>query len=91
MGRTGFRFAEHVSRGEAPPEYAESDDPDRLVPMFVRPEWIGIVVAGSPARNQSRAYVNNHAQGAPVTRRVQRPAAWPQLLEAERRRTSRSR
>ncbi len=91
VGRTGFRFADSVARGEAASEYAQSDDPDRLVPMFVRPEWIGIVVAGSAARNQSRAYVNNHAQGAPVARRVHRPGGWHRLLDAERRRTGRSR
>jgi hypothetical protein len=87
VGRTGFRLAEQVRRGEAPAVYAESDDPHRLVPMFLRPEWISIVVAGSPVRNQSRAYVNNHAQGAAVARRVRRPADWTRLLEAERRRT----
>jgi hypothetical protein len=87
VGRTGFRFAEVVRRGEAPAVYAESDDPRRLVPMFLRPESISIVVAGSPVRNQSRAYVNNHAQGAPVARRVERPASWRQLLQAEQRRT----
>jgi hypothetical protein len=45
-------------------------DPEKLVPALIHPEWTNIVVAGDPARNQSRFYVNNHRDGIPVTRRV---------------------
>jgi hypothetical protein len=31
------------------------------------------VVSGNPARNQSRAYIGNHVQGSPVSRRVDLP------------------
>jgi hypothetical protein len=63
----------------APAHYAESDDPDRMVRAFFSPESIGIIVAGDPARNQSRAYMNNHEQGPPVSKRVQLPARWTEL------------
>lgn len=86
VGRTGFDLAEVVRNGRAPAAFAESDDPERLVPLFIDPDWIGIVVAGNPSRNQSKAYVGNHAQGAPVAGRINRPRAWDSLLEAERRR-----
>ena len=33
-------------------------------------ESLRIVVSGNPGRNQSRAYISNHAQGPPITRRV---------------------
>ena len=62
---------EMVAKGEIPRVYAESDDPNRLIPVFMKPEWIGIVVAGDPARNQSRGYMNNHEQGPPISKRVQ--------------------
>ncbi|MQA87023.1 MAG: hypothetical protein GEV03_20935 [Streptosporangiales bacterium] len=68
---TPLDLATLVRRGEADPVYARSDDPERLVPMFVHPEWIGIVVAGNPNRAQSRAYVGNHKH-APVSRVVHR-------------------
>lgn len=71
VGATSFNLAEMVRAGKIDPLYAASSDPERKVPMFVRPEWIGIVVAGNPHRNQSRAYVANHAQGAPVSRAVE--------------------
>lgn len=60
-----------VAEGTAPPQFAESDDPDRQVRILLRPEWTGIVVAGDAGRNQSRIYVNNHEQGAPVSKRIE--------------------
>lgn len=81
VGHVNFSLTRQVADGYAPAEYHESDDPDRLVPQFVRPEWIGIVVAGSSARNQSRAYVSNHGQGVRTTRRVEEPDAWEMLRE----------
>ena len=60
-----------AASGSAPPAYVESPDPDRLVPVFSKPEWIGLMLAGDPEKNQSRGFVNNHEQGAPVSRRVE--------------------
>jgi len=60
-----------AAAGSAPPAYVESTDPDRLVPVFSKPEWIGLMLAGDPEKNQSRGFVNNHEQGAPVSRRVE--------------------
>lgn len=82
VGHADFSLAHQVAEGYAPAEYHTSDDPDRLVPQFVKPEWIGIVVAGSAVRNQSRAYVSNHGQGVRTTRRVELPAAWERLRVA---------
>lgn len=69
---TDVTLADLVARGLAPPRYAESGDPDRPVPLLLRPDWTGIVVAGDPGRCQSRAYVANHKQGPPVSRPVRR-------------------
>jgi hypothetical protein len=72
-----------VDQGLAPSRYAESEDPERPVPLLVREEWTGIVVAGDSGRNQSRAYINNHKQGPPVSRPVVLPRRWAEL-RAER-------
>jgi hypothetical protein len=69
-----------VKEGLLPQVYHESDDPDRLVPVFQRPEWMSIVVAGDSGRNQSRGYVCNHVQGVPTSRRVVLPKNWKALL-----------
>jgi hypothetical protein len=63
-------LAHYVNERGAPAHYATSDDPTRLVPILIRPEWTSIVVAGEPGRNQSRIYANNHEQGAPVSKKV---------------------
>ena len=70
-----------VEAGITPKEYCESTDPNRLVPVFVRPEWIGIVVSGDPGRNQSKGYVQNQKQGPPVSKKIELPANWNQLLK----------
>jgi hypothetical protein len=67
-----FDWADMVARGVAPPEYADAEATGRPVRAFVRSEWTDIVVAGNPGRNQSRAYIQNHAQGVPVTKRIRR-------------------
>jgi hypothetical protein len=44
--------------------------PDPMVRMLPKPEFIQIVVAGNPGRNQSKAFMQQNRQGPPVTRRV---------------------
>jgi hypothetical protein len=80
VGLTGFKIREHVAKGLLPPEYAESDDPKRKVRVFMKPESIGIVVAGDPGRNQSKCYCSNHTQGPPTSRRIALPANWDELM-----------
>jgi hypothetical protein len=82
VGVTGFSLAELVREGKAPVEYAASDDPARLVPMFPKAEWIGVLIAGSPGRNQARAFVTNHCQGVPTSRPVKLPADWQDVRAA---------
>lgn len=74
-------LADQVRRGVLPDVYHLSDDPDRLVPLFVRPEWIRIVVAGAPTTCY-RGYMNNHEQGVPATRKVELPADWAARFRA---------
>ena len=81
-GFTGFSLRKMVEEKLISPLYRESDDPERMVPVFLKPEWIGIVVSGDSGRNRSRGYVQNHEQGPPVSRRIQLPARWKQILPA---------
>jgi hypothetical protein len=73
--RKGYRYskvdvAEKVRLGILPPEFHESDDPDRLVSTFVRPEAIRLVVAGNPDMYWQRGIVTNFSHGAAVTKLV---------------------
>jgi hypothetical protein len=76
-----FSFEHLVKEGILPPEYTASTDPERLVNVFIKPEMIGILVAGDPGRNQSRAYMGNHIQGPPTSRRIALPRDWKRLIE----------
>lgn len=81
-GQTGFSVNRYVREGLLPAAFGASEDPDRLLPVFQRPEWIQIVVAGDWGRNQSKGYVNNHLQGVPTSRKVLLPPDWEALLAA---------
>ena len=80
-----FSFENLVRDKLLPPEYAASPDPQRLVNVIIDPAMVEILVAGDAGRNQSRAYMSNHVQGSPTSRRIRLPARWDELLEAARR------
>ena len=81
-GHTTYSLHSLAHEGAIPAAYVESADPQRRVRIFVKPEMIGIIVAGDPERNQSRGFVNNHMQGAPVSKAVSLPPHWKTLLAA---------
>ena len=60
---------EMVERGMADPIYA-GDDPERLVPIAVKPEDFMVVVAGDPLRSNAYAFAHNGMHGFPTTRQV---------------------
>jgi hypothetical protein len=82
-GLTGFSLRRMVEDNLISKQYWESDDPDRKVPVFLKPEWIGIVISGDSGRNRSRGYVQNHEQGPPVSRKIQLTTNWKRLLQAK--------
>ena len=84
-GGWNMDFAQLVKEGILPGYYAASADPERLVPMIVKPGHIGLVVAGDGDRNQSRGYMSNNTQGKRTSRRITLPANWAELLAAQRR------
>lgn len=77
-GFTDFNLRRMVEEGLICKQYYESDDPERLVPVFLKPEWIEIVISGDAGRNRSRGYTQNHEQGPPVSKLIQLPANWKQ-------------
>lgn len=77
-------LADLVRRGRAPAVFAESDDPERLVPVVARPEDIMVAVSGDPLRTNAYVFAHNGILGYPVTRTVALPAGWPRLLREAR-------
>jgi hypothetical protein len=77
-------LADLVSRGHAPAVFAESDDPNRLVPVVAKPEDIMLAVSGDPLRTNAYVFAHNGILGYPTTRRIELPAAWSRLLREAR-------
>jgi hypothetical protein len=71
VGRTDFSFAASVGDPALREKWVASDDPARLVPMLINPDWTSIVLGGNPGRNQSRAYIGNLVAGRPVTHQIE--------------------
>ena len=76
-----FSLENLVKDGILPREYAASSDPLRLLNVIIKPEMVEILVAGDPGRNQSRAYMSNHVQGPPTSRRITLPRDWSQRIK----------
>jgi hypothetical protein len=76
-----FNISELVEKGVLSKDYCQSNAPDRLVPAFIKPGWIGIVVSGDPNRNQCKGFVQNHDQAPPTSKKIVLPDNWNELLE----------
>ena len=72
-----FSLKNLVDGGILPGQYHLSDDPERLLNVIIHPSMVEIIIAGDPGRNQSRAYMGNHIQGPPTSRKISLPTTWP--------------
>ena len=79
-------LAEMVAAGKAPPVFAESDDPQRMVPLVCEPDDILIAVTGDPLRTNAYVFAHNGMLGYPVGKRVTLPGDWEARLRAARSR-----
>jgi len=73
-----------VKAGVIPEVFAESDDPERLVPIVCRAEDLMVAVSGDPLRTNAYAFAHNGILGFPTTRPVRLPAEWSRLLREAR-------
>ena len=65
-----------VQMGVLPKHFCESDDPDRMVPVYHSPDELMIIVAGTKERNRFFVTQNNGRQGLAVTKKIGLPANW---------------
>ena len=75
-----------VKAGLIPAVFAESDDPERLVPIVCRAEDLMIAVSGDPLRTNAYAFAHNGILGFPTTKPIRLPAEWSRLLREARAR-----
>ena len=67
-------LADLVKEGKAAPAFAESDDPERLVPIVERPEDILIVISGDRLRSNAYVFASNGPHGFPTSARIRKRA-----------------
>jgi hypothetical protein len=63
-----------VARGRAAPVFAESDDPDRRVPVVEKAEDIMVAVSGDPLRTNAYVFAHNGILGYTTTKPIRLPA-----------------
>jgi len=65
-----WNLAEEVREGRIPKLFAESDDPQRRVPLVWAPDHYMVAVTGDPLRTNAYVYAHNGQLGFPVTRQI---------------------
>jgi len=80
-GRTLFDL---VREGNAPEQFGESSDPNRLVPIVCSPDDFLITVSGDPLRSNAYIFAHNGILGYPTSKKMRLPANWNKLLEEAR-------
>ncbi|MBI4205472.1 MAG: hypothetical protein HY527_10645 [Betaproteobacteria bacterium] len=66
-------MAEKMKAGNVPEVFHESDDPNRMVPIVVKPEDYMIAVTGDPLRTNAYVFAHNGVLGYTVGKRIQVP------------------
>ena len=69
-----------VNDGTAASHFAESNDPNRLVPIVEKPEDILLVVSGDPLRSNAYAFASNGIHGFPTSKHIRIPTSYRNKL-----------
>jgi hypothetical protein len=65
-----WNLTEEVAAGRLPRDFAESSDPNRMVPLVTKPSDIMIAVSGDPLRTNAYVFAHNAVLGYPVAKRI---------------------
>lgn len=76
-----YSLKEEVEKGNLGPEWYESDDPKRMVPLFGKGMNILVIVVGDPTRNRSQFFRSNYTMAKLTSRAVKLPENWEEMLE----------
>ena len=82
MNKPVWDLEDEVRQGHIPKVYAESSDPNRMVPTVWRPEDYMIAVTGDELRTNAYVFAHNGLLGYPVGKKIKLPGDWSQRLAA---------
>ena len=68
--RPVWNLLEEARKGNIPVLFAESDDPNRRVPLVWEPEHYMIAITGDPLRTNAYVFAHNGYLGFPTTRKI---------------------
>jgi hypothetical protein len=71
-----------VNLGRLPRVFAESDDPNRLVPIVLDPDDFMVLVSGDPLRTNAYTFAHNGYLGFPTAKKIALPRNWEQRISA---------
>lgn len=69
-----------VNLGRLPPVFAESDDPNRLVPIVLDPDDFMVLVSGDPLRTNAYVFAHNGYLGFPTAKKITLPTDWKERI-----------
>lgn len=80
-GGIGKDLCDAVRLGILPGLYCESDDPNRMLPVWRSPDELRIVVSGDPGRNRALITGSNSMHGMATSRKVELSRRWGELTK----------
>lgn len=69
-----------VNLGKLPKAFAESDDPNRMVPMVLDPDDFIVLVSGDPLRTNAYVFAHNGYLGFPTAKKIRLPQDWAERI-----------
>lgn len=66
--------------GKLSKDFAESEDPNRLVPIVCHPDEFMVLVSGDPLRTNAYAFAHNGYLGFPVAKKIELPDDWAERI-----------
>ena len=69
-----------VNLGRLPQAFAESDDPNRLVPIVLEPDDFMVLVSGDPLRTNAYTFAHNGYLGFPTAKKIALPKGWAERI-----------
>lgn len=82
------RFYKGIDDGNWPEQLGTTKDTDRLIQMVSRPDDFLVVVSGDPDRDHVLICAQNGYIGFPVSKKIELPPHWEELLKAAKREKS---
>ncbi len=74
-------LCDYVEEGVLGPQFCESEDPDRLVPIVCSPDDFVITVSGDPWRTNAHIFISNGCLGYTTSKRIELPVDWTEKLK----------